>query len=117
MGGDDALSSGVDLGGLGMEMGDPGCVYKSYLSSHSPAFRSLYPKFATPWASYTAATPQTEPNYHLPSCYNVQPPPPNPKKAAQFSDETLFFTFYALPRDAGQEVAAQELSVPPRVSF
>ena len=70
---------------------------------------SLYPKFATPWASYLTTTSQTEPNYHLPSCYNVAPPPPNPKKAAQFSDETLFFSFYAMPRDAAQEVAAQEL--------
>lgn len=91
---DDALSSGQDLGLLGMELDNPG---------------SLYPKFATPWADYASAAPATEPNYHLPSCYNVAPPPPNPKKAAQFSDETLFFTFYSMPRDAFQDLAAQEL--------
>ncbi|KAJ2919214.1 hypothetical protein MD484_g1271, partial [Candolleomyces efflorescens] len=39
----------------------------------------------------------------------VQPPPPSPSKAALFSDETLFFMFYSSPRDAIQEVAAQEL--------
>ncbi|KAG8798303.1 hypothetical protein FRC17_007514 [Serendipita sp. 399] len=70
---------------------------------------SLYPKFATPWADYTSVEPVTEPNYHLPSCYNVAPPPPDAKKAAQFSDETLFFTFYAMPRDTFQDIAAQEL--------
>ncbi|PVF95023.1 hypothetical protein CPB86DRAFT_764737 [Serendipita vermifera] len=91
---DDSLSSGQDLGLLGMELDNPG---------------SLYPKFATPWADYTSPTPTTEPNYHLPSCYNVAPPPPNPKKTAQFSDETLFFTFYSMPRDVFQDLAAQEL--------
>lgn len=50
-----------------------------------------------------------EPDFHLPACYNVQPPPPGPTKAASFSDETLFFMFYSSPRDALQEVAAQEL--------
>ncbi|CAG7852124.1 SubName: Full=Related to CDC36-transcription factor {ECO:0000313/EMBL:CCA70388.1} [Serendipita indica DSM 11827] len=91
---DDVLSSGQDLGLLGMELDNPG---------------SLYPKFATPWADYMSVEPTTEPNYHLPSCYNVAPPPPNPKKAAQFSDETLFFTFYSMPRDLFQDIAAQEL--------
>ncbi|KAG8835031.1 hypothetical protein FRC18_001149 [Serendipita sp. 400] len=91
---DDVLSSGQDLGLLGMELDNPG---------------SLYPKFATPWADYPSVEPATEPNYHLPSCYNVAPPPPDAKKAAQFSDETLFFTFYAMPRDTFQDMAAQEL--------
>jgi CCR4-NOT transcription complex subunit 2 len=51
-----------------------------------------------------------EPDFHLPACYlSVQAPPPGPTKAAMFSDETLFFMFYASPRDALQEVAAQEL--------
>jgi CCR4-NOT transcription complex subunit 2 len=36
---------------------------------------------------------------------------PGPSKAAAFSDETLFFMFYSSPRDALQEVAAQELYV------
>lgn len=52
---------------------------------------------------------QVEPEFHLPSCYNVQPPPPPQSKIASFSDETLFFIFYSTPRDVLQEVAAQEL--------
>lgn len=50
-----------------------------------------------------------EPEFHLPSCYNVQPPPPAQSKVANFSDETLFFIFYSTPRDVLQEVAAMEL--------
>lgn len=51
-----------------------------------------------------------EPEFHLPSCYNVQPPPAN-TKIGNFSDETLFFIFYSQPRDAMQEMAAHELCV------
>lgn len=71
---------------------------------------NLYSTFITPWADQSAAH-TVEPDYHLPGCYNVQPPPPGPNKAAAFSDETLFFMFYSSPRDALQEVAAQELYV------
>jgi hypothetical protein len=72
--------------------------------------RNLYSTFITPWADQSAAH-TVEPDYHLPGCYNVQPPPPGPNKATAFSDETLFFMFYSSPRDALQEVAAQELWV------
>jgi CCR4-NOT transcription complex subunit 2 len=72
--------------------------------------RNLYSTFITPWADQSAAH-TVEPDFHLPPCYNVQPPPPGPSKAAAFSDETLFFMFYSSPRDALQEVAAQELYV------
>ncbi|KAI9454074.1 hypothetical protein BJY52DRAFT_1286198 [Lactarius psammicola] len=64
--------------------------------------------FITPWADSSAAH-TVEPDFHLPGCYNVQPPAPGPGKAAAFSDETLFFMFYSSPRDALQEIAAQEL--------
>jgi CCR4-NOT transcription complex subunit 2 len=43
--------------------------------------------------------------------YSVHPPPPGPAKALLFGEETLFLVFYENPRDALQEVAAQELSV------
>jgi len=73
--------------------------------------RSLYRTFATPWADYSVSQPLSEPNYHLPACYSVNPPAPGAKRAKQWSDETLFFTFYAMPRDQFQDVAAQELLV------
>ncbi|KAL0064315.1 transcriptional regulator [Marasmius tenuissimus] len=91
---DGGLSSiGQDLGTMGLDMGYAG---------------SLYSTFITPWADQSAAH-TVEPDYHIPGCYNVQPPPPGPSKATAFSDETLFFMFYSSPRDALQEVAAQEL--------
>ncbi|KAA1473840.1 hypothetical protein DENSPDRAFT_840356 [Dentipellis sp. KUC8613] len=87
------LSVGTDLGTMGLDMQNQG---------------NLYSTFITPWADSSAAH-SVEPDFHLPACYNVQPPPPGPNKAAAFSDETLFFMFYSSPRDALQEVAAQEL--------
>ncbi|KAH9932732.1 uncharacterized protein BXZ73DRAFT_89892 [Epithele typhae] len=87
------LAIGTDLGTMGLDMQNSG---------------SLYSTFITPWADSSAAH-TVEPDFHLPACYNVQPPPPGPNKAAAFSDETLFFMFYSSPRDALQEIAAQEL--------
>ncbi|KIL67760.1 hypothetical protein M378DRAFT_101272 [Amanita muscaria Koide BX008] len=87
-------SIGTDLGTMGLDMGFNG---------------NLYPTFITPWADQSAAH-TVEPDFRLPSCYaNVQAPPPGPTKASAFSDETLFFMFYSSPRDALQEIAAQEL--------
>ena len=57
----------------------------------------------------SSAAHTVEPDFHLPDCYIVHPPPPGPTKVATFSEETLFFMFYAHPRDGLQEVAAQEL--------
>jgi CCR4-NOT transcription complex subunit 2 len=91
---DGGLSSvGTDLGAVGLDMGYEG---------------NLYSTFITPWADQSAAR-SVEPDFHLPACYNVQPPPPGPSKAGAFSDETLFYMFYSSPRDALQEIAAQEL--------
>lgn len=72
---------------------------------------NLYSTFITPWSdSKTASALHIEPEFHLPSCYNVQPPPAG-SKIGNFSDETLFFIFYSQPRDAMQEMAAHELFV------
>lgn len=87
-------SVGTDLGTMGLDISYPG---------------SLYSTFITPWADQSAAH-QVEPNWTLPSCYyDVRPPVPGPSKLEAFSDETLFFVFYSSPRDALQEIAAQEL--------
>lgn len=89
------LSMGVDLQtfGLTLNQSDP-----------------LHPSFITPWSENNMlASSRIEPEFTLPSCYNVQPPPPAQSKIASFSDETLFFIFYSTPRDVLQEVAAQEL--------
>ncbi|KAL5524236.1 CDC36 [Sanghuangporus sanghuang] len=87
------LSIGTDLGTMGLDMQHQG---------------SLFSTFITPWSDSSAAH-TVEPDFHLPPCYNVNAPPPGPAKAQAFSEETLFYMFYAHPRDALQEVAAQEL--------
>lgn len=84
---------GTDLGTMGLDMGYPG---------------KLYSTFITPWADQSAAH-SIEPDFHLPACYAVNPPPPGPAKVSTFNDETLLFIFYSSPRDALQEIAAQEL--------
>lgn len=87
------LSMGADLTNLGVNLGQSGNIYSNFI---------------TPWTGSNAAV-GVEPEFHLPSCYNVQPPPPSTTRVVSFSDETLFFMFYSSPRDALQEVAAQEL--------
>ncbi|KAF8874146.1 hypothetical protein CPB85DRAFT_574172 [Mucidula mucida] len=82
-----------DLGTMGLDMAFDG---------------NLYSTFITPWSDQSAAR-SVEPDYVIPACYNVATPPPGPSKVTGFSDETLFFMFYSSPRDALQEVAAQEL--------
>lgn len=74
--------------------------------------RPLSTTFVTPWSDNSAAAAlQIEPDFHLPSCYNVHAPPAPHTKVASFSDETLFFIFYSTPGDVMQELAAQELYV------
>ncbi|KAF9943657.1 hypothetical protein BGZ65_000544, partial [Modicella reniformis] len=50
-----------------------------------------------------------EAEFHVPACYNVQPPPPPQAKLSSVLDETLFYMFYSMPRDALQDAAAIEL--------
>ncbi|TFK70534.1 hypothetical protein BDN72DRAFT_877708 [Pluteus cervinus] len=91
---DQGLTSvGTDLGAMGLDMSYSG---------------NLYSTFITPWSDQSAAH-AVEPDFHLPPCYAVQTQPPGPTKTETFSEETLFFMFYSSPRDALQEVAAQEL--------
>ncbi|KZV64133.1 hypothetical protein PENSPDRAFT_556470, partial [Peniophora sp. CONT] len=110
------LAIGTDLGGMGLDLANTSS--------------NLYSTFATPWSGTDLHNPLNgvnglagiglggtgplssgiiEPEFSLPACYAVHPPPPGPQKAAAFSDETLFFMFYSAPRDVLQEVAAMEL--------
>lgn len=71
-------------------------------------FSNLHSSFITPWADSDPSNSNIEPEYSLPPCYNVQPPPAS-GKVGNFTDETLFFIFYSQPRDAMQEAAAEQL--------
>jgi CCR4-NOT transcription complex subunit 2 len=51
-----------------------------------------------------------EPEYQIPACYYINPPLPSPTdKMSLFSDETLFYIFYSMPKDALQLTSAAEL--------
>ncbi|KAJ3157067.1 hypothetical protein HDU89_002477 [Geranomyces variabilis] len=84
---------GCDLTSLGLD-----------LATNDP----LYSTFMSPFSDHP--TLGAEPQFALPGCYNLlQPPPPPMSKVSTFSDETLFYIFYAQPRESLQEAAAQEL--------
>lgn len=114
------LTLGSDLTALGLDLAATEFVTTPFLF-FLPAPRSktntiriqmnsnLYSSFITPWSdSKTALALNIEPEFHLPSCYNVVPPAAQ-TKIGNFSDETLFFIFYSQPRDSMQEMAAHEL--------
>lgn len=67
---------------------------------------NLYATFASPWAE---APTSREPQFSLPLCYYMQPPPLKTSHLAKFQLETLFYVFYAMPKDVLQAYAAQEL--------
>lgn len=50
-----------------------------------------------------------EPNFNTPNCYLMHPPNLKPEHLTKFVPETLFYMFFAMPRDGFQMTAAQEL--------
>ncbi|KAF9927327.1 hypothetical protein FBU30_003326 [Linnemannia zychae] len=87
------LTLGRDLTTLGLS-----------LNSAEP----LHGTFVSPWFEGPASS-DVEAEFHVPACYNVQPPPPVQAKLGSVLDETLFYMFYSMPRDALQDAAAVEL--------
>lgn len=87
-----ALALGSDLTMLGLSLGSS---------------EQIYSTFASPFSESTAST--KEPHYQLPMCYYMQPPALKTGHLSKFQLETLFYIFYALPKDVLQAYAAQEL--------
>lgn len=83
------LSLGTDLSALGLNLNGSEHIYQSFMSPFSDQ----------PMAG-------AEPEFTLSPVYSLSQVTP---KMASYSDETLFYIFYAFPRDAMQEAAAQEL--------
>ncbi|EPS44206.1 hypothetical protein H072_1803 [Dactylellina haptotyla CBS 200.50] len=88
------LALGTDLTQLGLELNQP----EQPLSS----------TFASPWSDQQVRA--AEPDYKLPPCYMVMNTQPLQSKVRNFSDETLFYIFYTMPKDLMQEIVAQELT-------
>lgn len=111
-----SLAVGQDLMTLGLDLNQP-----EYASLFAMVFRSpsdnpidcvpsspLHTSFASPFVSSMSAVP-LEQDFSLPSCYNVANIQPLQSRIPGFSDETLFYIFYSMPRDIMQELVAEEL--------
>jgi len=84
------LNTGSDILSFGFDLND----------------KKIYPKFSSPFSN----KPKLFPKNQLPTCFNLpQMPPPIITRIGVFSDETLFYIFYTMPKEAIQEAAAQEL--------
>ncbi|KAI5785983.1 hypothetical protein FPQ18DRAFT_349959 [Pyronema domesticum] len=88
-----SLAKGQDLMMLGLDINQP---------------EALWPTFASPFMELETGT--VEPDFALPQCYTVLNTQPIHNKVHGFSDETLFYIFYTMPRDIMQEVVVSELA-------
>lgn len=105
-----SLTVGQDLMTLGLDLNQPEYVQFSppHGSLTNDVNRPLHPSFSSPFVSSMAAVP-LEQDYSLPACYKVNNVQPLQSRIPSFSDETLFYIFYTMPRDVMQELAAEEL--------
>lgn len=90
------LALGTDLTTLGLDLNAPDSIYSTFIS---------------PWSDVqTPSGLNVEPGYYVPPCYrSIQANTPAHQRMREFSEEILFYMFYAMPRDVAQEAAAQEL--------
>jgi hypothetical protein len=68
--------------------------------------RPLYSTFGSPWAEVPCTR---DPQFSVPQCYSMQPAALKTGHLEKFQLETLFYIFYAMPKDQLQGYAAQEL--------
>ncbi|KNC77827.1 hypothetical protein SARC_09722 [Sphaeroforma arctica JP610] len=86
------LALGIDLTTLGLDLNSPEMLYKT---------------FSSPLAK---GPEHVDPEYSLPSFYLMTPPQSPPlQKIHSFTDQSLFYIFYSMPRDILQHAAATEL--------
>ncbi|KAL2834443.1 hypothetical protein BDW59DRAFT_137880 [Aspergillus cavernicola] len=88
-----SLAVGQDLMTLGLDLNQP---------------EPLHSTFVSPFVAPVPGV-HLEQDFALPGCYSVGSVQPLQTRIPSFSDETLFYIFYSMPRDAMQEVAAEEL--------
>ena len=90
------------------------CHVSLFFHVSNASKRPLYLTHSSPWGDSQS---RREPEFRLPSpYYNVTLPTPT-QKMQNFAEFTLFYIFYAFPRDALQEAAAQQLCASGRLCF
>ena len=116
-----SLAVGQDLMTLGLDLNQPEYVYFLFLflffffvpssfDFHANLLfnRPLHTSFASPFVASMPSLPM-EQDFSLPACYSVANVQPLQSRIPSFSDESLFYIFYSMPRDIMQELAAEEL--------
>lgn len=87
-----SLALGIDLTTLGLNLNSA---------------ENLHKTFGSPWSDEPA---KGDPEFTVPQCYYAkQPPPLTQAYFAKFQLDTLFYTFYSMPKDEAQLYAANEL--------
>ena len=69
----------------------------------------LHQKFLGPFASSQAVPRPLDTDWSLPACYEIKNVVPLQQRVPSFTEETLFYIFYTMPRDIMQEIVAEEL--------
>jgi hypothetical protein len=85
------LALGQDLTAMGLNMNST---------------ESLYSQFSSPWSD---EAPTTHPPYQTPQCYMLQPPALKAGHLKKFDIQSLFYVFYAMPRDILSMYVTKEL--------
>jgi CCR4-NOT transcription complex subunit 2 len=112
-----SLALGSDLTLLGLSLGSTDQIYQTFsspwtesVSSKEPHYQvRLLPPSAVVAGSNNSPTDLSPSPLQLPVCYYMQPPALKTGHLSKFQLETLFYIFYALPKDVLQAYAAQEL--------
>ena len=103
------LAVGIDLETFGLPLDQP----EPLVLTAKPLFASMRRSSSSSESNAGSSSPaaaKDDLSALLPPCYAISNLPPASSKVASFSEETLFYTFYSMPRDRLQELAARELT-------
>ncbi|RMZ86929.1 hypothetical protein DV736_g5846, partial [Chaetothyriales sp. CBS 134916] len=101
-----ALTEGPNLAFRSLTKGQDLAAHGLNMNSDQPLLPTYTGPFAAP-NSHPLRPLDTE--YSIPDCYTVKKVAPLHTRINSFSDETLFYIFYSMPRDFMQVLVAQEL--------
>jgi CCR4-NOT transcription complex subunit 2 len=81
----------------------------SALDANRNSSEPMYQSWTTPFTPNAPPSRPLETDYTLPDCYNVANVTPLRERISGFTEETLFYIFYSMPRDLMQVLVAEEL--------
>ena len=94
------LAVGLDLEGFDLPLSQPDPIILSYKSP-----------FSKRDSSDSSTTTLLDGSTLIPPCYVIPNIPPATSKVTCFSEDSLFYIFYSMPRDRLQELVARELTL------